>query len=343
MNQDVKFKVIELLKGRGAYSHSVNGKQHYTRCPYCGDSKNLSHAHMSIMIDVESDSPMLFRCFKCDMKGMVTEETLNDLDLYIDNDMKSSLKSFNKKAMKLSKIVNTDMEKFSVPVYTNNYQNSSKLNYINERLGTNIDFTEAKDLKLVLNVFDFMKFNEITEIEGMRYSMLKLLHNDYIGFLSCNNNCIVFRDITGKNKYRYFKVTLNTKNVNQDNFYALPNKINLLYTNDINIHISEGTFDIISIYKNLINTKENNFFYANCGFGSTSIIKYLLHHGINTGLNIHIYSDNDKTDYDHKKYLQHNPIIKWVDNIYIHRNAFPGEKDYGIPKGRIYDTKRMLI
>ena len=344
MNQDVKFKVIELLKTRGAYHVSINQKQHYTRCPFCGDSRNLSHAHMSVHIDTLTDTPMMYRCLKCDTKGLLTESVLLELDLPIDTTIRSELKSFNKKAMKLGKLVNLEFERFHVPLYQSNSKNLSKLDYINDRLGTEIDTTEARDMKLVLNLFDFMFLNELKEIQGLNFNTMKMLDENYVGFLSTNNNCITFRDITGNQKYRYFKVVLNQKNVNPDTFYGIPNRISLMYTHDINVHMAEGVFDIISIKKNLPHANiENDYFYATCGFGGVTLLKYLIHHGMNTGINLHIYSDKDKSDWNHKKYLFNDSgIAHWLDHIYIHRNQFEGEKDYGVPMTNIIDIYKKL-
>lgn len=342
MNQDIKFKMIDTLKGRGAYSHSINNKQHYTRCPFCGDSLNLSHAHLSIKIDVESDEPMLYRCLKCSASGIVNETLLDELDLCIDNDAKKELKIFNKRSMRIHKYVNNEIEHFVVPTYQDNYLNELKLNYLNNRIGSDLNYMQIQSKKILLNVFDFMKINELKSLGNLSYSMMKNLNENYIGFLSCNNNCIVFRDITGKQKYRYFKVIINDKNLNQDTFYSIPNSIPLMYTNQINVHIAEGTFDIISIQENLIKTNEFNYFYAMCGFGGIVILKYLLHHGINTGINLHIYSDKDKSDYSHLKYLNKLYITEWIDNIYIHRNQYKAEKDYGVEKDKIIDSYRKI-
>lgn len=343
MNQEIKFRIIEMLKHRGAYHMSINGKQHYTRCPYCGDSRNLSHAHMSVFIDLFSDTPMMFRCLKCDVKGLVTDSVLIELDLPIDTSIIKELKSYNRKAMKLGKLVNLEFEKFNVPLYQENYKNQMKLDYLNTRLGTDINFTEARDKKMILNLFDFMTMNEIENIQGLTYNMMKVLDKDYVGFLSTNNNCIVFRDITGNQKYRYFKVILNQKNVNPDTFYGIPGSVALMYTHDINVHMAEGIFDILSIQKNLPNTCEHNLYYATCGFGGVTLLQYLLHHGINTGVNLHIYSDKDKSDWNHKKYLfNKSGISYWLEHIYIHRNQYDNEKDYGVPLSRIMDSYKKL-
>ena len=116
-----------------------------------------------------------------------------------------------------------------------------------------------------------------------------------------------------------------------------------MYTHEIDVHVAEGVFDILSIKDNLIRDTEKNYFYATCGFGSVNIIKYLIHHGLNTGVRFHIYSDNDKSDWDHRKYLfNKNYLTEWIDRIYLHRNRFANEKDYGVPISRIHDTQRTI-
>ena len=107
--------------------------------------------------------------------------------------------------------------------------------------------------------------------------------------------------------------------------------------------MAEGVFDIISIKENIVKSSENDFFYAMCGFGGITILKYLLHHGINTGINLHIYSDNDQDNTNHFKYLYNGSYItEWIDSITMHRNQFRYEKDYGVPLNNIIDGKKII-
>ena len=104
-----------------------------------------------------------------------------------------------------------------------------------------------------------------------------------------------------------------------------------------------NTFDIISIYKNLIQERDTDIYYASCGFGYLTVLKSLISLGINTGLNVKIYSDKDKSDYNHIDYLfNKSHISPWLDTIQFHRNNFENEKDYGVPKERIIDTYRIV-
>lgn len=349
MSAELKERIIdELRRSQSVFYTSVNKIQNYVRCPFCGDSLNESHGHLSIKIDVLSDAPMVYRCLKCNISGLVSDTFLEELGVFLDSDSKKELKSFTKNSMKVARLVNLDVEKYVTPLSRDTALCEKKLAYIRKRLGIDLDLAKARDHKIVLDLFDFLKLNDLLEpdedhLVGVDYRSICNLNNNYVGFLSTNNNNIVFRDITGKQKYRYFKVTLNGRNVNMDSFYSVPSTLHLMYTDDIHVHVGEGVFDILSIKENLIGNQENHFFYATCGFGSVNIIKYLIHHGMNTGVHFHIYSDNDKRDYDHTRYLfTKNYLTEWIDKIYIHRNKYGSEKDYGVPIERIQDTFRVV-
>ena len=346
MNNDIKFEVIELLKQRGTYSVSTSGVQHYTRCPYCGDSLNPNHAHLSVKIDVDSDDPMVFRCLKCNISGLVTDAFFEELGILMSNDSLKELKAYTKKSMRLAKLVNTDSEKIIVPTHTESSLCNMKLQYLNHRLGLDFSYQDAHEHKVILDVYEFMKANDILDpnrkVLLQSDWVLKLLNGNYIGFLSANNNCIVFRNVTGIDKWRYYKAIINEKNVNMDSFYTFPGKFDLMYTDRVDVHIAEGIFDILSIKNNLVKDTEKNFFYASCGFGSVSIMKYIIHHAMNTGIHLHIYSDNDKKDYDHIRYLKNKDYTEWMDQIYFHRNLYSGEKDYGVPLSNIIDCSHTI-
>lgn len=339
----VKHKVIEKIQGLPVYKSNYSKTQHVVRCPYCGDSIDPTHGHFSIRIDESDDTPMLYRCLKCDASGLINDEVLEDLGVYIDDNMKRVLTSFNKNSKRKYKITEDAYEEYYVPIYNASYMNNLKLEYLNRRLGTDMDIEELKDLKGVLDIFEFMKFNKLESINGLSMKQLQFLNNNYVGFLSTNNNYITLRNITDKNYKRYYKMILNPRNLGGATFYSIPNSIDILYNHDIEIHAAEGYMDILSVYKNLVQTKEDNFYYGSCGFGFLTILRSIIKQGLNTGLNIHIYSDNDKTDYDHFKYLfKRSNVTEWVNTLKIHRNGFEHEKDYGVPKDRIVDTSRIL-
>ena len=102
---DVKEKIIEELQTLPVYIPQSGGKQHVVRCPYCGDSHDLSHGHFSIRIDTsDPNDPLLYRCFKCENSGLFTLETLHDLGLGYDKEISSSLTKLIYRSCKVNKI-----------------------------------------------------------------------------------------------------------------------------------------------------------------------------------------------------------------------------------------------
>lgn len=340
MDISIKRRVIESLKRMDVYKEYSGGTQHLVKCPYCERHSQKDHGHFSIKIDPDDESLMIYNCFKCPASGIVTLDVLDDLNAPYDNTIADDLKSFNKKAVKHNKRFATKEPKLFIPNSNQSKLSDMKLSYINKRLGLNLGYEDVIKHKIILDIYEFLKINELTELPGISYKYLYFINMNYVGFLSKNNNCITFRNFTGVDSKRYVKVKINPNLMNNNSFYTIPSSIDLLYTQDIDIHIAEGTFDILSIYHNVHECNDvNNFYFAACGFGYISILKYLIRVGLNTGITVHIYSDRDKSDNDHMEYLSNRKISPWIDHIVFHRNQYEGEKDYGVPKERIIDGK----
>ena len=272
----VKYDVIDKLRTLPVCRENYSKTQFVVRCPYCGDSVVMSHSHFSIHINVMDDSPMMVRCLRCDTSGLFDADVMDDLGLYGSGEMAKALKSFNRKSKRKYNITENIIEEYYVPRYVSNVYNQRKLNYINHRLGLNMDMDLVHELKCVINLFDFLKLNKIERLENLTFRQIEFLDKNYVGFLSANNNYITFRNITDNNYKRYYKLILNPRNIGGTTYYKIPNPINLMYTNPINIHIAEGYFDILSVALNLVGRNEDEYFYASCGFGFNKIIKRIL-------------------------------------------------------------------
>lgn len=350
MYEGLKESIIEALEELPAYSVNRTGIQHTVRCPYCGDSSNPNHAHFSIKIDANDDSPMVYRCLKDGVNhGILTEDVLADLGIHLNDRDHESFKAYMKKSTKYINnrrtIVQTEVYKAPLGKPTN--LNRIKLAYLNQRLGLHWTFEDALNYKIVFSLSDFMQYNEIENIEAIidnRY--LWVIDNFYVGFLSANNNCIQFRyvpTIDQNRQYgRYQKVIINPRNVSQATFYSIPSRIDLLYQGELHVHVAEGTFDIISVKENLKPNYENQIFYASCGYGYMTIMRYLISNGICNNIHLHVYADKDKDDREQFRYIRSDPLNEWFDHITIHRNQFGDEKDYGVPLDHIIDGKRKI-
>ena len=95
-SQYLKSSIIERLKTLPVCKPTSNMRNWTVRCPYCGDSKISNHGHFSILLDLNSDAPILYRCFKCNESGILTPQTLEDLDIGSTLELDKQLKLFNR-------------------------------------------------------------------------------------------------------------------------------------------------------------------------------------------------------------------------------------------------------
>lgn len=351
----LKQDLVAQLSQMPAYKNPNRGVQHVVRCPYCGDSiKSMNHGHFSIKIVPDNDFPIIYRCLRCDESGVFTDDTLKDLNLGYTGDMINTLHSMKRKAKKLLRKYNiiTNIPQLSIPLYTDSNPNIfPKMQYLSERLGIDITPPMLQEMKVIPDIYDFVKLNQIENIPQVSLQKLDFLNRYYIGFISTNNNTITYRYMgdtkSNPNIRRYDKITINPYVMNPNSFYNTPIAFDLMYNHPINIHIAEGIFDILSIKYNLKgrSSTDNDYYFATCTFGYTRIIKYLLGIGLNTDINLHLYADKDKNDYIIKGDLKKiKPIIEaWMNETYIHRNIYGNEKDYGVPKERMEDSMKRFL
>lgn len=352
MNPEIKRTIISKLKDLPVYHESDDGCEHTVRCPYCGDSKTFSHAHLGIRIDPNDTNGMPWNCFRCGASGVVTDQFLEDLGIVIDEQEVRDLRNFNKKLDKISQkkgIVKT--ENYTVPTPTESQSNVYKLMYLNQRLGTDFHLEDLPSMKIIPSINEFMVHNDLKRVGYGADKiaddwMIRQFERDYIGFLSANNNLLTLRNVNPNSKgLRYFKVFANPLNTENASFYSIPTRLDLLYTDPLNVHIAEGTFDILSVKFNVIPSQfypGNHIYYAACGYSYVNILKYLIRAGICTHITVHIYADNDKKDVEHIAFLKKNQIHVFIDHAYIHRNRYQHEKDFGVDRDHIYHVARKI-
>lgn len=334
-------KLVDTLLNTLPKAKLASGRREITcRCVYCGDSKNDPNKRsMYISVPQDDSDVMLYNCYRasCGKSGIVTEDILLEWGIY-DKDSLIEISNHNTKAFKKSKnkklkINNITYYKVYNKSITSSKRSLSKLNYINNRLGLNFTYNDILKHKIVLNLVDLLKDNNINTYTRDRKT-LRTLNLDYIGFLSMDNGLVNLRNVsTNKNNMRYvnyiiFKDTMPTR------FYIIPTNV------DINkkaiVHIAEGVFDILSIKYNVNKDYDmnNNHIYASA-FGSSyyNLIKWFI---LDSGLReieFHIYPDNDVS------YKIINVIKDLVTSAryttYIHRNKFKDEKDFGVTADRI--------
>ena len=337
---DIKCIIRDKINQLPVHIWNSANNQVQTRCPYCGDSRNRLHGHFSIKIDMNSDSIMLVRCLRCNESGILTSQVMEDIGVPLTIEYAKSLDTLNRPNSKSTYGRQRPLN-YKVPVIINPIDSKIKIGYLNDRLG--IEFTPEmiQESKIILSIMDFFSENKIKIPDHINPKLIKIIEENYVGFLSANNNKITFRRIIDNDQLnRYIKLSIDPYNTSPNNFYSIKNPgMDLLYTEPVHIHIAEGTFDILSIKYNLPHDdSQKHLFFASCGYNFGTIIKWLIYMGINTDLYVHLYSDNDKSDEEDIKVLNSGINKYWIDHAYIHRNMFQGEKDFGVPAVRIKES-----
>lgn len=312
------------------------------RCPFCGDSKNKKHAHFYMSVPRNAEELSFYNCKKCQTKGIVDAELLRTIGC-IDSNILVYVEKNNSEILKLPKY--KTIQKINIYPLKNDYirqdpNNKYKLDYINRRLGSNLSYQDILDLKIFLNLYDVINRNRL---QLNRYKdICDQLDRYFIGFISYDNSFVGLRKVVTLelNKYinkRYINYSLVDKSDSSKNMYIIPTSVDVFSQTPIKIHIAEGQFDILSIYYNLNNCNRiNNIYIACAGKSYTQAVKFILEETGVITYEIHFYPDRDVTDYEFNRFL--NPIKILPCDIYIHRNMYDGEKDFGVPMDRIKDS-----
>lgn len=317
------------------------------RCPFCGDSKDLKHAHMYISVPQSEEELAFYDCKKCPAHGVVDIDFLRKIGCE-DTSLLVEVSKHNSEVFNLPKyrsIKQVDVYPLNMNYIRDNPLNKFKLQYINERIGSNFKISDLPYLKIFLNLYDIININRL---ELTRHQMTcDDLDKWFIGFISYDNSFAGLRKLTEKDLYktinkRYINYTLVNKTDDAKNFYVIPTMINRVSPNPVKIHLAEGQFDILSIFYNLNNCNREQNIYIACGGKSyTQALEFIL---LETGVinyEIHYYPDKDVND--NEFFINVQQKIQWLpSNIIIHRNTYPGEKDYGVPMNRINDTIRII-
>ena len=330
-----------LIENFGAVSAS-GGKEIVKRCHFCGDSRNLSSRHMYIGM---KHGMIVYNCFKCNSHGVVDGKFMRDMEAFnpdlisLINQNNRSNESFQ---MNLSK---TRFLKNQVPIFT--YREApetlKKLNYINSRLGTQFNLADMAKYKIVLNLYDYLNANGVTELSRDQ-QVTDALDMFFLGFLSVDNSFLIMRRLVPEGKlpknvdFRYVNYNIYNLEGGYTRNYIIPATIDCL--KPIELHIAEGAFDIIGA-QNYFKRYDNCIFASVAGKSYLTMVKYfILEYGF-INFSVHLYVDNDVEQWEIDKVANLLSIFK--NPLYIHHNRFPGEKDYGVDCSRIQDEVIRMI
>lgn len=315
-----------------------NSHQLVTRCVLCGDSlTNPNKKRLGIKIDCDNlEEPVLYQCFNCGQTGVVTSDMIKEIGCD-DPIVLRGLREVNGRAFKsegntkVNKYKNIKELKVELPLLTKNPIYLQKAQYLLDRVGRcGITVKDFQKLRIVWSLKDFLYVNGIRQ----RNQHTDSLDANYIGFLSANNEYIIFRDITNRQKLRYVKYNIFGVYDNSNAFYTIKNRINPITQQDLHIIVAEGPFDIISILYNVFDGDDaDKIFCAVCNGQYKNTLSYYMNKGLvgrNIFIDVYRDNDNDKVMDYHKLKTQMKPYTK---NFRVYYNQL--SKDFGVPKDKI--------
>lgn len=323
------------------------GKELVTRCIFCGDSANQRHAHFYISVPQTADELSFYQCKRCPNQGIVNDDLLRKLGCtdssFIVDFIKHNAEVLSLPKYKSLKRINIYPLKYDL--IRKESTNQEKLNYINNRIGSNFSYGDIVSLKIFLNLYDILSINNL---ELTRHKLIcDALDKYFIGFISYDNSYCGLRktkdvELHPSINKRYINYNLINKTDDRKNFYIIPTEVDILNPDPVNIHIAEGQFDILSIFYNLNHCNRRQNIYMACGGKSYyQALEFILQEIGIINFNIHYYPDKDVTDNEFY-YSTLGKITMLNSKIFIHRNIFDNEKDFGVPANRIKEIIKAI-
>lgn len=323
------------------------GKVVHCRCMECPDSNDPKSAHFYISIP-DGTKPSMYYCHKCGCRGIVTHKELIAWGIY-DKQIALEITEYNNSLMinpKNKKYFNHQTYQISNSYTTMDNKSEEKRLYLVDRLGYDLSYSDLKNLKICVNLLDLMKENCINSFTR-DHNIINDLDREFIGFLSIDNAFLNMRRTCEAGKIypqidkRYVNYKIFDKFDTSQRFYTIPTKVDLSKPQRVKLHISEGPIDILSIYLNLRN-REEGIYTSITGNNYINIILYFLIELKLPFIELHLYPDNDKFgNFDRINYIV-NLIPDRSIPVYLHKNTFPGEKDFGVPLRKINESIMQL-
>ena len=310
--KEFKQRVLEMLVP-GEYKRVSSTQYRIRECPKCGDIK----FHLYLKIDVNTDEPILFNCFKCNSGGVVTEAFLKQLGF--DN--------INMPECNYGKRINMPINVTNkIPDILVDTSNDVRVvsSYINERVGHVPTLSELQYFHYVGNPFKYAN---------------DFLGNDNIGsirnrmWFQMTNGNIIGRTTKENDSMRWLKYK--TTKVRGVGLYKIGIPVDLYQP--IHVIIAEGVMDVIGLFYNY-NETDNNIYIGTMGKDYVKGIKYILDKGIfGNSVYIKIFKDPDVPV--NKIWIDYNlkSLFKRVD---IYENL--SGNDYGV-KPELLDIHKVII
>lgn len=329
-------KLLSLRK----YRASETGDRRWVmlRCPFCGDSRrDLTKTRFYVKVALNNGDIPLCYCHNCGVSTVIHKALplLFPDDYELDTETTLYYKQV-KLSPKHQKINMTKKKNAVISAPYSTKSNLDKIQYINNRLGIKLTLADIIKYKIVISLYQFLSENGVKQLSRDK-RIADSFNNDYMGFLTVNNEYINMRNIYDSHKdnkyikryenYNIFNIVDNSRRI-----YVISNEIDVMQ--DVEIHIAEGPFDILGVYNHVMDKNDKNKIYvAVCGSGYNTVIKHMVSdYGI-LFADIHIYSDNEPDkDIEFYKDIKED-LGDRVGKMCVYYNT--KSKDFGVTKEEI--------
>lgn len=330
--------ILGLQNNLGCWSKRVSGgRELLTRCKFCVDSLNPQHGHFYIR--TVPNKPLTYNCVKCNTGGLLTPTQAINWGI-TDINFLGLLEMYNKKVLSMEEnkkyiIGNQQRYRLSTKYITDSQITRRKIDYLNNRLGTHLDYNDCREMKIVPNLFDLLRANNIKDLT-LSHRTVQELNEHFIGFLSYDGAFVNLRQVTTpsidflKDK-RWINYNLFGKFDNCQRFYTIPTSIDKM--KPVTIFVAEGVFDILSIRLNLFPNMSNCIFSTEAGNSYRNTVRHFSGDLGIIGPSIRFFYDNDIPIQKMMKVYDH--FINFCPDIKLLSNGYPGEKDFGVRSDRI--------
>jgi hypothetical protein len=301
------------------------------RCPLCGDSDNIRHAHLYIGVkEYNNRQLVMYDCKKCGRQGLVTPQFLRRLNIF-DINIDTYLKSVMKGGAVRTYGVDGDLSgtAFRFPSITK--ADKEKIDYLSNRLQLNFsDIELIKKYKIILNFAAFLNLNHI-ENPSVSRNKISYLSDYGIGFLGEDKKSVSIRNMDpGASHHRRFSIIHLFSGPRRPFMYIPPCNVDVLSISP-RIVVSESAFNIICC---------KNYFYSDDDTGTIygasarkiyvrPITRLIQLSGFVNG-QIDIYPDNDD-DFNVEWYQNH--LSRFTSNFDVTLYVNTESNDFGnMPK-----------
>jgi hypothetical protein len=303
------------------------------RCPYCGDSiRDKTHAHLYVSVS----APYSFFCQRCETSGILNDDVLNDIGVFDDEialGIHKEVKRYKSNTtVNGSSLSYLKFKKPKFPKYQLTGSFKKKLKYMEDRLGVPFGRDDLLKYRIIGSLEDFLVLNGMEKLlDDDRMSKDCYLVDKFgLGWLSRDCSHATFRYIDGDFKRRFKTICLDPFGEGSK-IYTIRSDLELMAP-EVNVVMTEGVFDLLSVYNNFFAGKQNknHVFCAINGKGFNLFPTMLMRMGF-LNMNLTIYSDNDVSLDDYQFILP-----EWRYNkIRICYNQMEGQKDFGVRKDLI--------